>query len=71
MSDVNHPNQETLEILKESVMEIKELRAANEKMSLRLQMFDDIKCLLQSKSVPKNNGITFDIIDDIEEIWSC
>lgn len=58
---------ETTFLLQEASFEIKALRQRNAIMSARLEMFDAINAMLHTRVAEKSQGMTRDVLFDIEK----
>lgn len=58
-------NNQAVELLKEAIAEINHLREMNARMSARLQMFDDVKMILQSNVPMYGLAESSDCLDEI------
>ncbi len=59
--------KEAKQLLQEAANEIKQLRARNEVMAARLDMFDSMMALLHTDVSIKSRGQSVDLVWEIEE----
>lgn len=63
---VNQKEIKTIRLLKDAQSEIKRLKESNRTMGLRLEMFDDMKALMNSSPLHPMGG-TMEALDSIEQ----
>lgn len=60
--------QDLVNALKKASVEIKGLRIKNERMATRLQMFDDVKLMFNTKPAYEGHSLSEDIAWQIDEL---